>query len=142
MVSAVPLCSHETTLGLEVSRRCVVYNVCFSRDGRLFATAGKDGLVRICDSRTFDIRRTLATGQGEVNAATFSPDGAALTTAGDDGTVRVWDVTTGLEQLKIDAFKKQAYGVAFTRDGNRLITCGKIRSSACGIGTPDKQWES
>ena len=102
-----------------------MYNVCFSRDGRLFATAGKDGLVRICDSRTFDIRRTLATGQGEVNAATFSPDGAALATAGDDGTVRVWDVTTGLEQLKIDAFKKQAYGVAFTRDGNRLITCGK-----------------
>ena len=103
-----------------------VYKVCFGGDGRLFAAADKDGQVRICDGRTFQIRRVLKTGQGEVNGVAFSPDGAELATAGEDGTVRLWSAETGRARLTIDAIQDyQAYCAVFTPDGQRLITCGE-----------------
>jgi serine/threonine protein kinase len=68
-----------------------VYGVAFSPDGRLLATAGRDGTARVWDPGTGEHLRTLTGHGGRVEGVAFSPDARLLATAGGDGTARVWD---------------------------------------------------
>jgi RNA polymerase sigma factor (sigma-70 family) len=69
--------------------------VCFSRDGRLLASAAHPALsqIEIWDARTREQLHFWRTdGNTSVTAMTFTNDGKALITALTDHTVRCWDV--------------------------------------------------
>ena len=68
-----------------------LYEVAFSPDGRLLATASWDGTAGMWDPATGEHLRTLTGHDGAVAGVAFSPDGCLLATAGRDGTARVWD---------------------------------------------------
>ena len=85
-----------------------VYYVEFSPRRDLLASAGKDGAVRIWNTTSWQLVRSIQASETEVNVASFSPDGKSLATTDDDGKLRVWDVATGRCQWEKPAHIKEA----------------------------------
>lgn len=101
-----------------------LYCLRFSPDFQLFATAGAEGIIRLHERTSGQVRLAIDSGQGEVNGVAFSPDGTTLASAGDDGSVRLWKVHDGTPVHSFAAHKGLVFGVHFTSDGQRLVTCG------------------
>jgi hypothetical protein len=104
-----------------------IYLVRYSPDGRRIATCGRDGFVRIWDTRTLAKMQEFNPQQGEVNSATFSPDGRRMATTGDDGSLTIWDLQTNRGQQRIEAAHGgvRTYQALFFRDGRFLASCSE-----------------
>jgi WD40 repeat protein len=66
------------------------YAVAFHPGGKLLASAGLDGTVRLWDVATGCELGTLRGHGDAVRAVTFTAEGARLVSGGSDGTVKVW----------------------------------------------------
>ncbi len=73
-----------------------VFTVQYSGDGKLLATCGKDGTVRLWNATDGRLLATLQANSREVNCLTFSPDASKLVTGGEDRAVHVWDVARAI----------------------------------------------
>ena len=67
--------------------------ITFTPDGKLLASGGRDGTVRLWDVTTGAERRRFDGHLGEVYNLAVSPDGKRLITSGSDGLAFVWDLT-------------------------------------------------
>ncbi|MBM4020833.1 MAG: WD40 repeat domain-containing protein, partial [Planctomycetes bacterium] len=101
-----------------------VWAVDISTDGKLAATAGYDGLVKVWDVAARSAKHDLAKHKGWVRSLAFSPDGSRLATAGEDGTVVLWDTASGAEVKTVAAHAGAATCVAFAPDGGTLASGG------------------
>ncbi len=88
------------------------------------AAGSADGLVRIWDPTTAEVRRVLEAHTGHVESLAFSPDGRILATGGEDGAVRLWDAGDGRLLRALDRLPGTAWSLAFSPDGRTLATGG------------------
>lgn len=107
-----------------------VWGASFSLSGQRLATVGSDGTLKIWDTITGHLLRTitvLAPSPGDygVTNVIFSPNGKQLAAATGDGRVLLYDATTwGL----IDSRQVQEgviWGLAFSPDGALLVSGGE-----------------
>jgi WD40 repeat protein/cytoskeletal protein RodZ len=92
----------------------------FSPDRRFVASGAHDGAVRIWDTNTGTLVKTLGTG-GDIVSVAFSPDGRLLLAASVDKTARVWQVGSFVELRRFE-HPAALRGAVFSPDGERVVT--------------------
>lgn len=120
----------------------------FSPDGKMLATTGTcackedfDNPVRLWDTASGQLIRSLSGPVNGVQSMAFSPDGITLAAgAADGGPVRIWNVTTGATTATLTA----GFMLMFSPDSKILATSGGFTAASCtassiatGSGTSD-----
>ena len=79
-----------------------VTSVCFSGDGTQIASGSEDETVKVWNTRTGELERTLEIHSGLVTSVCFDGDGTQLASGSFDKTVKVWNTRTGeLERTRV-----------------------------------------
>ncbi len=107
-----------------------IFDIKYSRDGKLIAAAHNNEIIIYKDNQEFQILRGHNDAVWRVN---FSPDGQMLVSASRDNTVRIWNLDgKELNILKCDESTAQdeigQKDACFSPDGQRILTAGE-----CGL---------
>ncbi|MCC6698263.1 MAG: protein kinase [Candidatus Hydrogenedentes bacterium] len=101
----------------------VIDSVDWSEDGRLVATACRDGKVRTWDPAEGALVSVLPADEDWAYGVAFDPRGARLAASYASGAVLIWDLNTGdiVQQMKGHTIRVNT--VDYSADGERLMTC-------------------
>jgi WD40 repeat protein/serine/threonine protein kinase len=98
-----------------------VYSARFVSGGRQIVTAGTDGVARLWDGQTGQLRQRYRSSSRFLVDATLTADGAMVVAGGGDGLLRFWDVT-GHPLWKLQAHKSHVLGIHL--EGDDIVTRG------------------
>jgi WD40 repeat protein/tRNA A-37 threonylcarbamoyl transferase component Bud32 len=101
--------------------RVEVAAVAYSPDGATLAAACSDGVIRLWDVSSGDLRHTLSGHVGGVSRLAFAPDGRTLASVGDDNALILWHLGTGQQLFTLATNAQGFHGLVFSRDGRMLV---------------------
>ena len=99
-----------------------VTDAAFSPDSTALAGSGTDGLIRLWDAETGELKEAFAGHTDSVYTLAFSPDGKTLAAGSSDGTIRLWDAMTWEHQRTLTENNDPVLRVRFSPDGSVLAS--------------------
>ena len=100
-----------------------IFDVAFSPDSKLLATASEDYTAGLWDVSSGQ-RLAILSHRLLVTSVVFSPDGRLLATGSNDQTAVLWDPNTG-QRLATLLHNDSLTSVAFSPDGSLLVTASE-----------------
>ena len=101
-----------------------VLGIAISPDGKLVATAGRDGAARLWETETGKLVTTLSGHQSALEWVDFSPDGEILASGSYADTAKLWSVDDGVELATLPGHVGDVLTTRFSPDGKTLATGG------------------
>ncbi|HEX5888537.1 MAG TPA: hypothetical protein VFY61_07525, partial [Pyrinomonadaceae bacterium] len=101
-----------------------VIGLSLSRDGKTLLAAGSDGIIRVWDLASGEVKRTLTGHTNSIYKAEFSPNEKLIASSSRDMTARIWDFATGRELHKLTGFHCAVKSVVFSPNGKMVAAVG------------------
>ncbi len=104
-------------------RNQLMHSIALSNDQKLLAAGSADGLVRIWEIGTWNLKNEFYV-RMEIKQLEFSPDGKFLTLVGQRGrgVVAIWDLA-GTRIAQRTRNSPSMTDVEYTADGSQVVTC-------------------
>jgi WD40 repeat protein len=101
-----------------------VLRVTFSPDGKIVASLGADGVVKLWDVSRSKQRAALRVPRTTIVGLGYGPDGKTLVTVTANGLIKVWDATTARQKstVRLAGLRDVVNVGAFASDGKLLAT--------------------
>jgi WD40 repeat protein len=111
-------------LFLQVAHTKYINATAYFPDGKTLATASSDGTVKLWDTATGDLTRTLTGHRHHVLSLAISPDGQWLAGGGGalDPRVLIWNTKTGVIAHAFSSHGTLVTKVQFSADGRLLVS--------------------
>ena len=103
-----------------------VMGLAWSKDGKIIATGGRDGVVRLYGGQNAPgTERVLRGHKDGTRSLVFSPDSRYLCTGSSDGLVKVWGTADYKETASLQGPEKGVNCVDWSPDGKHLAATSK-----------------
>lgn len=127
----------DTTTGQRlrtVTHPSYIHAVAVMPDGKTFAEAGADRMVRLRDAATLEVQEEFRAHDEPIMALACHPNRRILATASTDLTIKLWDLDSGRQLDEFRGHTGLIRDVAFSPSGRRL-------ASLSGVDRTTRIWE-
>jgi WD40 repeat protein len=126
LVTKPPVVKGVVSWTLETRRHRGTFSaVALSPDGKLIATGGIDGTIRIWDAADGHLVKALVGHGYHCYALAFSPDGSTLASGGiNDQVVHLWDVKSGMPLKLLKGHPSYVSVLGWSPNGREILGAG------------------
>ncbi|MEG4170956.1 MULTISPECIES: TIR domain-containing protein [unclassified Microcoleus] len=105
-----------------------VASLALSPDGKILASAGDDGMIRLWDTDGYPIGQPMDPLPNGVTPAlhsvAWSPDGKKIVSGDAEGTIRLWNISGKLINQGFKGHQGRVSSIRFSPDGKTLVSSG------------------
>jgi WD40 repeat protein len=96
--------------------------IAISADGKTLVSGGQDKAIKIWDLPTGELKKTLQSDSGEIEALAIAPDGKTVVSGSGDLMVRIWDITSTQRPRMLKGHSYRINQVKISSDGKTIIS--------------------